>query len=627
MNNVFEPNGLLSKFFANYEYREGQLRMAELVKKAIETATPAVIEGATGVGKSFGYLIPIILEGKSAIISTSNKSLQDQLSQKDLPTLKEIFKDVDFTWEVLKGKNNYFCHEHFKTNEADVIAGLGRVETQKLVDWAKDSVDGDVEFYPYDLPADVRDLITCDADTTHVKDSEEYDLCFACQARERARHTQIVLVNHTLLALDTSLRKESDGHASILPDVDAIVIDEAHTFEEYANRAFSDEISIFSLLHLLNWRPVKDSLTASRIRKLTNDFREAVDRYTPEKGERGYFVQTRFRKLAGFEEIVKQIETLMEAVKSNSDWQKDEGGVRKVGEVVKEAKNLIKRINAMGEDDDNMLRWAEAYENSRGITVKLKSCPLDISGILSDTLFLNTVICTSATLSVNETFDFFKETLGVPDNALELVVPSPFDYKKNALVYVSDGSVDKLWEMQKLLEYSKGRAFVLFTSYKDMKYFYDCVDVPYPKFIQREGISRQTLLEEFKNTDNAILFATKSFWEGVDIRGDKLLMVIIHKIPFGNPYDLLYSSKTERIDNKHGKGAHWTKFTIPDACLKLKQGTGRLIRSGSDVGVVALLDARVNYKNYRNAVLRAMPPALRTQRMENVEKFYKDKGK
>lgn len=633
LDEIFKPNGLLSGHFLEYEQRTGQVEMAKLVESAIKSSYSAVIEGATGVGKSFAYLIPLILSGEQTIISTSNKSLQDQLSNKDLPSLKKILP-VEFTWEVLKGKNNYFCHEHFKMHEKEIKAYLMRqgmdnteakLKLKEIAKWATETLDGDIEYYPNNLPQPIKEMISCDTRTVHEKESIYAKLCFANKARERAKKARILLINHTLLALDVSLRRETDGEAKILPDAQVIIIDEAHTFERYAIMAFSDDISWFSLFHLINWSIVHKSVDAEFINTLVEAFKGVLNGFIPEKGISGYYSQKKFDKFEGFDKVILMLETLITKIKNDEKVNKDDVGRAKVKEVTKETDNLIKRLLALSVEDENMLKWSEAKTNERGEpSVRLKSVPIDISGILREGLFENhVVICTSATLAVNGNFDFFRYQVGMPETALELIVESPFDFKKNALVYISTGEKEKHWEMSKLLSYSKGRAFVLFTSYKDMKYFYDVVDTPYPKLIQDNGISRVQLLEDFKNTPNAILFATKSFWEGVDVKGAQLSMVIIHKLPFENPSDLVYSSKIEKIDAKLGKGKHWSKFTIPDACLKLKQGIGRLIRSQTDTGVIAILDARINYQSYGKIVLKSLPNAYRTQKLEKVEQAFK----
>ena len=631
LNEVFGHEGLLASNTPGYEDRVGQVTMATMVESAIQNGFSAIIEGSTGVGKSFAYLIPIILSGKNAIISTSNKSLQDQLSNKDLPLLKKILP-LEFTWTVLKGKNNYFCHEHFKANRKEITQyylnqGLSETDAKlKLKDieaWADETLEGDVEYYPNDLPQVVKEMIVCDSKSSHEKGSVFADMCFANKARKRAKESRILLINHTLLALDISIRRDTDNKAKILPDSQVVVIDEAHTFERYAVMAFSDEISWFSLHHLINWQIVRKALSRTEINQLSNTFRDAIDKYLPERGKTGYYNQTKFPKFEGFDLTIRYLEKLIEKIKNNSKSNIDDVTQTKIREIIKEAETLIKRLNDLTSEDENMLRWSEARETDRGIVVKLKSVPIDVSNLLKDGLFPNrTVVCTSATLTVNKSFDFFRYQLGVPETAMELIVDSPFNFKENCLIYISTGQYEKYWEVQELLKLSQGRAFVLFTSYKDMREMYDMVTIPYPKFIQNSDITRVQTLEDFRNTPNAVLFATKSFWEGVDIKGDQLSIVIIHKIPFENPSDLVYSSKIEQIDKRLGKGKSWSRFTIPDACLKLKQGAGRLIRSQEDKGVIALLDARINYQNYGKIILDSLPPAYRTQKLEKVKSFF-----
>lgn len=632
LDDIFTPDGLLAKQFNDYEQRDSQVLMANLVDEAITKGTSAIIEGATGVGKSFAYLIPLILSGQTAIVSTSNKSLQDQLSNKDLPALKQLLP-IEFSWAVLKGRNNYFCHEHFKSHEKEILQIFtknnssrtdGVLKLKALATWAETDEIGDIEFFPEELPKGVKELITCVTGTVHEKGSSYYDLCFANKARERAKKVNIILVNHTLLALDISIKKESEGKAKILPDVKVIIIDEAHTFEQYAVMAFSDEISFFSLMHLLNWSIVRKTLNKNEIQELYTTMHDILLKFLPEKGETGYYNQKKFDKFYGFENIIILINRLIEKLKGNKHLGNDETVSAKIREVIKEAEHLVKRLDLLTEEDENMLRWSEAKDSQLGSpTIRLKSVPLDVSDLLKIGLFeKHTVICTSATLSINKSFDFFRYQVGMPQIAMELIVDTPFNFKDNALIYISSGEFEKIWEVQKLLELSKGRAFILFTSYRDMERCYQEVDIPYAKLIQRNGVSRVNLLEDFKKTDNAVLFATKSFWEGVDVKGEKLSMVIVYKLPFESPSNLIYTSKTEKIDKRFGKGSHWSKLTIPDMCLKLKQGVGRLIRSKTDIGVIAILDARINHQNYGQQVINSLPDTYRTQKLEKVKAFF-----
>lgn len=633
LNDVFSIDGLLKKKFPTYQIREGQVAMATLVQKAIQERKSAVVEGATGVGKGFAYLIPSIVENEHVIVSTSNKSLQDQLNNKDLPTLQEVF-GRPLSWAVLKGKNNYFCHEHFQTNIDDIRNELLRsnqqydfndadLVLQDIAKWAEEQEIGDLEHIPFELPSKVREMIACDNNTVHEKDGDGAKFCFATKARGRASEAQIVLVNHTLLALDINLRKQSDGHASILPNTHVVIVDEAHEFEKQAVLAFSDEISMNSLYHLLNWQIVKKAIPPSHRQALLDALQRVLTRYLPEKGQT-YYSQLKVPKFEGLEEVVTGLDVLI--AKLHKREEKDDKADAKINEIIKEAQNLKERLVAVSEEDENMLRWSEARDTLAGkVQIKFRSVPLDISDMLRYGLFKErTVICTSATLSVNKSFDFFKQQVGMDADTLELIVESPFDYKRQALVYITDGSQDKEWEVQELIKMSKGRAFILFTSYKDLNDAYNYIPIDYPKIKQgQDGMTRAQVLQLWKDTPNAVLFATKSFWEGVDIVGKQLSLVIIWKIPFENPRDLVFSSKCEKLDKKlDRRGISFVKLAVPDACIKLKQGAGRLIRSIDDTGVIALMDARVNYARYKDMVINSLPPAYRTQQLPKVAKFF-----
>lgn len=641
LNDVFKVDGILKTRFPDYEIRDSQVKMATLVQRAMRNKISAVIEGATGVGKGFAYLIPAIVENKQIVVSTSNKSLQDQLHDKDLPLLKIAF-NLPFTWTVLKGKNNYFCYERYFTNEQEVIMALtkgsidfpamtfneAQVFYESIEKWAQ-SQDatkrqfGDLEYMDIKVPPKVRELIGCDNQMKHEKDSKFESLCFASLARKRAKEAQIVLVNHTLLSLDIALRRDTGGVVGILPDTKYVVIDEAHMFEKAAVLAFSDEISMMSLYHLLNWSIVKKAITGDDYKMIVDRLKTALEAWLPEQGNTGYYQQKKVLKFDNLQPVINALDIVIHKIDSLEDKEDTESASNKKEEVLKEANNLKSRLSALMATDENMLRWSEAREGRKGDPfIKLKSVPLDISPLLKTGLFdVKTVICCSATLSVRGKFDFFKEQVGMGKDTLDLIVPSPFDYKKQALVFISSED-NKVQEMEQLISMSKGNAFILFTSYKDMQNCYSEVRTKYPKLIQNSGVTRVQLLEEFKNTPGAVLFATKTFWEGVDIKGDKLRLVIIHKIPFENPYDLVFSSKCEKIDNKYGKGQSFIRLSIPDACIKLKQGVGRLIRSTTDTGVIALLDARVNYKSYGSIIVESLPPAYRTQKMEKVKSFF-----
>ncbi len=623
IHDVFSQDGLLGQKFDNYEPRPTQVQMAELVDSVVREGGHAVIEGETGVGKSFGYLVPILLSGSQAIVSTSNKALQDQLNLKDLPSLKEILP-VKVEWVVLKGKSNYFCTEHFESAR-DELRGLGMsdFELQRMAKWAHESAEyGDMDFYPYEINPKIRELVTCDSDTKHEKGAKL--VCYADESRRRAMNANVVLVNHSLLARDLSLRINSEGKAKILPTHKVVVMDEAHAFDHYATMAFSIEISIRSLYHLLDWREVQQTYGQNERSKLVTSFAQALNKYLPKKGATGYYEHSVHKKFEGFEYVISALSHLRGKLAEVDSDELDDIARMRLHRIKKECDNMREKLEEISGDDDDSLRWSEGREYGGKVIITLKSVPLDISGLLKVELYpKRTVIATSATLTSAGSFDFFKQQMGMPDTTKELMAHSPFNFKENALAYITSGEHDKLEEMTRLLMASKGRAFILFTSYKEMRYAYQYVNVPFPKFIQESGVNRRELLEQFKSTPNAVLFATKSFWEGVDVQGEGLSLVMIDKLPFGNPYEPMFKAKQDRVEKKLGKGKGFAKYAVPDACITFKQGIGRLIRSTSDKGVIALLDPRMNYKSYASAFVKSLPRDIyKTQQIENVEHFF-----
>ena len=635
IHDVYSTDGLLKKKFSDYEVREGQVKMSELVMQVLTAKQNAVIEGATGVGKSFGYLIPSIISNVPVIVSTSNKSLQDQLNEKDLPTLQDILGQT-LSWTVLKGKSNYFCHERFQANEKDILVALipdkgtesdydeAKLKMQQIRDWVDEDGIGDMEKCPLDIVPRAREYMCCSNETKHEKDSDASLHCYANRARERAKNSQIVLVNHTLLALDLNLQRMTEGKVSILPRTDAIIIDEAHEFEKAAVLAFSDEISIFSLLHIMNRQIVKKQVPKATRDRIEYLLKRVLGNYLPEKGLSGYYKEQQTPFFEGLGEVIEALNSIIHAL-TKLEGSASEQVRRELSQIEKEVEHFQERLEVFAKEDKNTLKWSEARDSNYGDPiVRLKCVPINISPLIQKGLFVpgRSVICCSATLSVYGTFAYFKEQIGMPVNPQELIVPSHFDYKQQALVYVSNGDHDKFYEMSELLRMSQGRAFLLFCSYKDMREAFQYVKTEHPKLIQSNDKPRSQLLQEFLDTPNAVLFGTKSFWEGVDVKGDKLSLVVIHKIPFENPSNLVFKAKSDRYDAEHGRGQAFVKLSIPDACLKLKQGSGRLIRSATDKGVVALLDERVNFKPYGKMVIESLPPAYRTQTLEKVERFF-----
>lgn len=633
VNSVFSRDGLLSKKTESFDYRPQQLQLAQLIERGLKEGKNVIAEGATGVGKSFAYLVPIILEGQKVIVSTSNKSLQDQLAQKDLPFLKEVLAP-HLTWVALKGKSNYFCRKNYKNNYNDVEKLLDLEQLEQLKKWIEETEDGDLEFYPYELPYRVKEMICCNENTKHDRKKNDFytQNCFAIKARDRAKDANIVLVNHTLLGIDIYLKllqeKEQGG---ILPNTSWVVIDEAHKFEDMASRAFTDKINIFSVNQILSRYLVQNSVNSTLIENILKNFKKAIKKYQPAKN--GYYYEQKvFETLEGFDLVQQGLSQVADELSTSKEYKEGSEEYRDtIQQHIQEINNLKSRLKMLEEEDENSLRWVDAYETKMNspkfgkVITSLNTAPITVAPMMKSGLIdKKNIIAVSATLATNGSFDYFRTQLPIEkENSLEMILGSPFNFRENTILYISDGSLDVEHEMKELLLASKGRAFVLFTSYKDMNHYYKYLEIPYKKLIQDKNISRSQLIEEFKETPNAVLFATKSFWEGVDIKGTELSMVIIHKIPFGNPADLMYKTKTKMYEQTYGRGAGWTMYGIPDACLQLKQGAGRLIRSKTDKGAVALLDSRVGVKPYGKQVIASFPPEMpRTQQLDKIRNFF-----
>lgn len=621
---------IFPKYFNEYELRQSQIDLASLVLKGIKDHKHVMVEAPTGTGKSFGYLIPAILSKKRVVVSTSNKSLQDQLSTKDLPTLKDIFKKegIDFEYMVLKGKNNYFCKLKYELNKAELITIAGEQFYKEIGVWASNTEDGDLDKYPGDLTVGMRELICCDDSVIYTKENSHYaSYDFYKRAKEASQGVDVLLTNHTLVGLDVMLSMQTGMSGLILPGHDVLILDEAHAFFEAVERISSESINEYSLTHFLLRSVVKDALGADKVSTILGHFREAINRYIPPMRE-GHYIHKRVKKFEGFNKFLNAMTLAVNELDNNKSIIKSDKDAIKVKGIVDEGKSLVEKIRSLcQESSEDTVLWAEAKRNkiNNRVIVTMRYSTIEVpEKFKSKLLDEKVVVCTSATLTVNNSFDYFSnQYMFNKDNAYFLITESPFDYKKNALIYFSKPNLNKVDEVKQLLKASKGRALYLFTSYKAMSEMYMNCDVPYKKLVQREGVSRFQLLQEFMDSENAVLFATKSFWEGIDIKGEKLSLVIIDKLPFPNVGDILFKSKCDLLDKKAGKNVSFMNLSIPMACLTLKQGSGRLIRSKTDRGVIALLDDRINTARYAGIIVRSFPEtAVRTQKLEYVHKFF-----
>ncbi len=623
----FGRKGLLSEWHPNYEFRSGQLEMSEAVQSALADKRHLIVEAGTGTGKTLAYLVPAILSGRRVVISTGTKNLQEQLFFKDIPFLEKHLGPLRACY--MKGRANYACRQKIYDAEKEpVLEGLEEVADFQIIrDWEKSTETGDraeIKTLPESSAAWAK--IDARGERCTGQKCAQFERCFITKMHQKALESNIIIVNHHLFFADLAVKGDAEA-GGIIPDYAAVIFDEAHDVEEVAGQYFGVSVSNYQFDELIHD-------VASVVNRKEIDSQE-LDRILLTVGERSaYFLslfnapdgRTAFRSheaflmkhdeiyrdvLAGLELIALQLELLKAAPEETIP-------------LTHRAREIARRLKFFMDGD---VYWIER----RGRGTFLQATPIDVSSILDEKLFdvIDSVILTSATLAVAGEFEFTKARLGLR-NARTLVVPSHFNYAEQALLYVPQNLPDPrnsaftsaaAREIIELLFLSRGRAFVLFTSYQQMRLIYDRVslEVPYQTLMQGTG-PRTALLEEFRSTPNAVLFATSSFWQGVDVPGEQLSLVIIDKLPFAVPSDPIVEARVNAIREEGGDAFH--TYQVPQAAIALKQGFGRLIRSRTDRGVLALLDNRITKTRYGQIFFDSLPDYAFTTKREDVEKFF-----
>lgn len=651
MEEIFGRNGLIARHHPDYEYRPGQVAMAEAVAEALDKRHHLLVEAGTGTGKTLAYLVPAIATGRRVIVSTGAKNLQEQLFYKDIPFLQGILPRK-FKATYLKGRSNYVCLHRLKRAESSpVLEGLEEVDYFNLInEWAYKSETGDRAELS-ELPEKLSFWRHIDArsDICIGQKCPSFEPCFITKARQEALESDIVIVNHALFFADLALRDKEWGQ--VLPDYSAVIFDEAHQIEDIAAQYFGASVSSYQIDDLLgdisrmtltDVEASREIMKASmRVSTMAEKFWLSFSGVDPRSSLTTFSSDGRFvlrsemfvRKRHGGEleatpageryinlkAALERLRAALQVVKSAPPEM--EAILRRVEQLLFDLEFIISA------DDEMFVYWCE--RRNRGIF--LQATPIDASGILNDRLFsqVETVVLTSATLTSAGSFNFIRSRLGV-DQAAELIAESNYDYREQALLYLPPKMPDPrdarfqqaaAAEIVKILNASQGRAFVLCTSYSQMEALREMVEcrIEFPVLMQGEG-SRSGILEKFRSTPHAVLFATSSFWQGVDVRGEALSCVIIDKLPFAVPSDPVISARQRYIDN-HG-GDSFNEYSTPSAIITLKQGLGRLIRSRTDRGVLSILDPRIVTKSYGQQFLKSLPPAPITRKIEDVERFF-----
>jgi len=645
---IFGRDGLISQHHTDYEYRHGQVKMAEAVLRAFEEKKHLIVEAGTGTGKTLAYLVPAIAyalaKNKRVIISTGTKNLQEQLMEKDIPFLQKVLPKK-FTASYMKGRSNYAClYRIAKAEMQPILEGLDEMDYfEEVRQWARESETGDRSEL-VNLPENISfwSRINAKSETCLGQKCPDFEPCFITRTRTRAEEADILIVNHHLFFADLNLRGNEYGR--VLPDYSAIIFDEAHLIEDIAADYFGFQVSSFQLDEIardIDALPITDAIATRDLTKLAAKMIGLADqfwiRFAQTRGQDGRFplVPNAFaQKING--EI--QPTPLGEAYFAlDATLERLETALDRFAEKITEAENLLKRVRQARFDlefvctqaEKNYVYWLE----KRGKGTFLRASPIDVSALLQDKLFdkVETVVMTSATLSTNGKFDFIKDRLGLENGKADtLLAPSSFDYQKQAIIYLPRAMPDPRTpeftqlaasEIVKLINITNGRAFVLSTSLSSMNALYELVSmrVNFPCFVQG-SMSKAGLLERFRKTPNAVLFATSSFWQGVDVRGEQLSCVIIDKLPFAVPTDPIVAARTRFIDDNGGKS--FFDYSVPNAVITLKQGVGRLIRSATDKGVIALLDPRLKTKSYGRDFLNSLPKCKITSELQDVAQIF-----
>jgi ATP-dependent DNA helicase DinG len=628
MKEVFGPDGLIARHHPNYEYRPGQVEMARAVNETLDDGGIAMIEAGTGTGKTLAYLIPALAAGRRVIVSTATKNLQEQLVKKDIPFLEDILPRK-FTAICMKGRSNYVCLNKLKkADSTPIFEDMEEVDTFDVIRrWAGKTETGD-RAELIDLPENLPFWHHIDARAENCTGQKcpDFDDCFITRMRQEAQEADIVIVNHHLFFADLGLR--GGDYGAVLPDYSSIIFDEAHEIEDVAASYFGTSVSNYRITDLIQDAQklsISEADTASdlttalaRLAQRSDNFWMSFrgnggleGRYTLSESQ---FVQEdrdgNLIPSAAGEAYVALITALSRVA----------GALGTVKDPPPELDNLLRRTELLKfelefivtADDPSFVFW---YER-RGRGVFIHGTPIDVSGLLEDKLFskVHSAVLTSATMTAGESFDFIKTRLGIA-HSRDLIIESHFDYARQAVLYLPKRMPDPrtpqyrqaaVEEIVKILEATRGRAFVLFTSVQAMQEAYTLVEesLDYPMFIQGQG-SKLGLLERFRKTRNAVLFATSSFWQGVDVQGEALSCVIIHKLPFAVPTDPVVAARQKYIDDNGGNS--FMEYSVPQAAIILKQGLGRLIRSATDKGVLSILDPRVRTKAYGRIFLRSVP--------------------
>jgi ATP-dependent DNA helicase DinG len=632
---IFGPTGPLAQALPNFRSRQQQVELATAIETAIRDRTQLVAEAGTGTGKTFAYLIPALLSGGKVIIATGTKTLQDQLFERDLPRVREALK-LPVETALLKGRSNYVCHHHLSRTRAEgrFTAREHIQHVQRIAAFAERSQSGDkadCDTVPESSP--VWPLVTSTRESCLGSDCPQYKECFVMKARKAALEAEIVVVNHHLLFADIALK--DDGLGELLPACNTVIVDEAHRAPDVASNFFGESTSGLQAIELardteLIARSKANDATdvidaAQAVGMAARGVRLAFDQAGAKVPRDEAFERREFRD--ALDKLIDEISTLIDAIEPHEPRSEEFPGL------VTRAKLIAERLSDWRDDTrGDLIRWADVSANGW----QLHATPLSVADVFKKQTegSARAWIFTSATLAAGDDFSLFVRQLGL-DTATTKRWASPFDYQNAGRIYVpqnfpppnspahTDAVIDEALELVAL---SKGRAFILFTSLRAMRQCAQALPnklkergLAYPVLSQNDA-PKSELLRRFREFGNAVLIGSQSFWEGVDVQGDALSLVLIDKLPFAPPDDPVLVARMKHLED--AGGSPFMDWQVPQAAISLKQGAGRLIRSETDRGVLAICDDRIVSKGYSRKLRSSLPNMPWTRDRDSIAEFF-----